>query len=255
MKLFYKKYGEGKPLVILHGLLGASGNWHTLARNRFSAVATVITVDLRNHGQSPHDARMDYAAMSEDVRELLDDLGLPSANLLGHSMGGKVAMQLALSEPDRVDRLVVVDVAPKAYESRHDHIIAALRSLDLDAHESRSEIDDALSWDISSLAVRQFLLKNLRYSPDEGYSWLMNLRAIYQSYDDIAGPVTASGSFSGPALFVRGGESDYVLASDEDEIRRLFPDARFVTVEGAGHWVHAEAPAEFAEIVTEFLTD
>ncbi|MBT8401686.1 MAG: alpha/beta fold hydrolase, partial [Rhodothermia bacterium] len=220
---------------------------------RFSNVASVIAADLRNHGQSPHGERMDYEAMSRDVLEMLDDLDLASVNLLGHSMGGKVAMQLALTEPDRVERLVVVDVAPKAYENRHENIIEALKSLDLAAYDSRSEIDEALKRDIPSLPVRQFLLKNLRYSAEDGYSWLVNLAAIDQSYDEIAGPVTATGEFSGPTLFVRGGQSDYLLQSDEDDIRRLFPEARFVTVEGAGHWVHAEAPNEFADIVIEFL--
>lgn len=186
--------------------------------------------------------------------ELMDDLELSSVNLLGHSMGGKVAMQLALSEPDRLNRLVVVDVAPKAYENRHEYIIRALQSLDPATYDSRSEIDEALKRDIPSLPVRQFLLKNLRYSPEDGYSWLVNLAAIERSYDEIAGPVTATGEFAGPALFVRGGKSDYLLQSDEEGIRLLFSNAEFVTIEGAGHWVHAESPNEFADTVMGFLT-
>ena len=255
MQLFYKEYGEGKPLIIAHGLLGSSGNWHTLASRAFSKEGSVFTVDLRNHGQSPHHPRMDYHSMSEDVAAFIEEHQLAPTNVLGHSMGGKVMMQLALSRPELVDRLIVVDVAPRAYEDRHEAILDALQAIDPDSFSSREEVDRELEKRIPSYPVRQFLLKNLRYTPEEGYSWQMNLEAINGSYDDIAGPVTAKGVFTGLALFVRGGSSDYLLPEDEEEIRRSFPKARFETIEGAGHWVHAETPDRFAATVTDFLND
>lgn len=254
VKLSFKQYGSGRPLIILHGLLGAGGNWHTLSRQVFSKQWSVLAVDLRNHGQSPHDPQMDYHTMAGDVHQLIRSEGMASAHVLGHSMGGKVAMQLALEHLGVVDRLIVVDVAPRAYDDRHSHIVEALKALDLSAHADRRSIDAELAKSIESNAIRQFLLKNLRHTP-EGYVWIMNLEAIEASYDAIAGPITAEGSFGGPVLVVSGGASDYVTAYDKPEIRRLFPAARFVTVPNVGHWVHAEAPAEFARVVTEFLEE
>lgn len=192
--------------------------------------------------------------MAADLRAFIDRHGLAPATLLGHSMGGKTAMQTALSSPHRVDRLIVVDMAPKAYPPRHTHLLEALARIHPEDYESRDEIDAALAEDVSSPPVRQFLLKNLNYD-GTSYTWRMNLQAIRTHYDDLTAAIAADTRFQGPALFVRGGESDYVADEDAEDIQRLFPEAEFVTIEGAGHWVHADAPDALAEVVTDFLTE
>ena len=254
MELYYKEYGEGFPLLILHGLLGSSGNWHTLSRNVFSKEYRVLTVDLRNHGQSPHSEEMSYALMAEDVSRLAARLELDRVHVLGHSMGGKVAMELAVRYPDLVDKLIVVDIAPKTYPDHHSYILDALEAVDIDKIESRQEVDKELSRAIEFDPVRQFLLKNLGYDSTAGYSWKPNLHSIRETYSHIAGaPMT--GQFSGSVLFIRGGKSDYISDTDFEQIRDNFPYAALVTIANAGHWVHAEAPSEFAERVMEFLDD
>jgi len=254
MDLFYKKYGEGNPpLLILHGLLGANGNWHTLSRTAFQDVATVYAVDQRNHGRSPHTDRLDYPSMAADVNDFIRHHDLGRVHLLGHSMGGKTAMQTALTYPSVVDRLIVVDIAPRAYAPRHTELLEALAGIDPTAYDSRDAIDAALADDVPSWAIRQFLLKNLDYD-GERYTWKMNLDAIRRHYDDINAAVTDEGRFEGPALFVRGGDSDYVTDADAPDIHRRFPNAELVTIDGAGHWVHADAPEALAEVVTDFLT-
>jgi pimeloyl-ACP methyl ester carboxylesterase len=253
MELFYKSYGAGQPLVILHGLLGAGGNWHSLAGNAFSKHFRTLAVDQRNHGRSPHSSVLDYPTMAADLDALLTQLGLPSTHLLGHSMGGKTAMQFALSYPQRVDKLVVVDIAPKPYPPHHTYIFEALRALDLSAYESRSAIDEALAREVPTTPVRQFLLKNLDSDGQGGYTWKMNLDGIYGNYDKLNAGLASDGVFDGPALFVRGGASDYVDDTDLSLIRSYFPAAELATVPGAGHWVHAEAAEAFAEVVMDFL--
>ncbi|MFO8099210.1 MAG: alpha/beta fold hydrolase [Salinibacter sp.] len=255
MKLHYKKYGtDGPPLLVLHGLLGARGNWHTLCSTAFQDVATVYAVDQRNHGRSPHTDRIDYPTMAADVRSFLSRHDLGAAALLGHSMGGKTAMQTALRYPERVERLIVVDMAPGAYPPQHEEVLAALARIDPTEYDSREAIDDELATDVPSWPIRQFLLKNLHYDGTQ-YTWQMNLEAIRAHYDDILAPVQAQGgSYDGPALFVRGGDSDYVGEDDRSDIHSLFPNARIETIDGAGHWVHADAPDVLAGLVTDFLT-
>ncbi len=254
MQLHYKKYGEGSPLIILHGLLGASGNWHTLATHSFGERFATYTVDQRNHGRSPHSEVVGYAAMAEDVCAFMDREDLSSACLLGHSMGGKTAMQVALAYPERVDKLVVVDIAPRAYKASHREILDALQALPLGQYGSRQEIDQALARRISSSPIRQFLLKNLVYDKEAGvYSWQMNLEALDRGYEEINAAVGNGKAFDKPVLFVRGGQSDYITEEDEAGIKKLFPKAEIATVPGAGHWVHAEVPQAFAEVVLAFL--
>ena len=256
MKLYFKEYGEaGPPLLILHGLLGAGGNWHTLSREAFSDAFHVYAIDLRNHGRSPHSDVFDYPAMAGDVEELIERENLAPAHVLGHSMGGKVAMQLALDHPELVDRLVVADVAPKGYPPHHETILEALRELDLACYESRKDIDRFLAKRVASRPVRQFLLKNLNYDGEGGYRWTMNLEAIHQNYDHVSAGLKAEGSFGGPALFIRGAQSDYVADEDREQIKQAFPRARLTTLKGAGHWLHADQPAAFAETVMQFLKE
>ncbi|NBB84690.1 MAG: alpha/beta fold hydrolase [Bacteroidetes bacterium] len=255
MELFYNRYGTaGPPLIILHGLLGASGNWHTLSKNVFSKGYQVYTVDQRNHGESPHDDRLDYPTMADDLAAFMDQQGLDQAHILGHSMGGKTAMRFALDRPERVDRLIVVDIAPKAYPPHHLELIDALQALDLAAHDRRRSIDRALAKDVPSRPIRQFALKNLTYvSAEERYAWKNNLPAIRANYTHISGAVALDGQFTEPTLFVRGEYSAYVQSEDIAAIWQGFPNAKIVTVEDAAHWVHAEAPEAFAQVVMDFL--
>ncbi len=253
MHLAYQSYGAGPPLIILHGLLGSSDNWRTLSRTVFGAHFEVFTVDQRNHGRSPHSDTLDYPAMGEDLAAFMDAHGLAAARLLGHSMGGKTAMHFALTYPERVEGLVVVDIAPKAYSPRHTALLESLRALDLAAYRTRAEINAALRPQIPSDGVRNFLLKNLQRDGQGGYGWKMNLDAIYRHYDRLNGAMEADGTFEGPTLFVRGSASDYVAEEDTELIISFFPEAEIVTIDGAGHWVHAEKPQEFGEVVLGFL--
>ncbi len=253
MDLFFKEYGDGQPLIIAHGLLGASGNWHTLSRNTFADHFRVLALDLRNHGRSPHSDRFDIPVMAEDIVRCLDNLGIEQAHLLGHSMGGKVAMHMALEYSSRVDRLIVVDIAPRAYPPAHEHIFEGLRALDLAAFESRSQIDRALAAYVDELPIRQFLLKNLSSDGTGTYSWKMNLEGIYANYARINEAIQSDRTFPRPALFIEGERSTYITEDDRLDIRALFPRSEVVTVPGAGHWVHAEAPRHFSERVMGFL--
>lgn len=253
MQLFYSQYGSGYPFIILHGLLGASGNWHTLSSKAFGEHFEVYTVDQRNHGRSPHSDVFGYPEMVADLLGFMDEQALGTAHLMGHSMGGKAAMHFALTYPERVDRLIIVDMAPRAYPPRHNEIFAALRSLNLVDYTARRDIDTALSEQIPDFGVRQFLLKNLAFERDRGYTWKMNLEGIFRNYDKINTELTADRTFDRPALFISGELSDYVEEEDELPILDLFPQAEFVTTEGAGHWIHADQPQAFAEAVLDFL--
>ena len=252
MQLHFQQYGVGQPLIILHGLFGSLTNWNSISKT-FAARYHVIAVDQRNHGSSPHSSELSYADLAADLHELFVAQELRSAHVLGHSMGGKTAMQFALSYPALVDRLVVVDIAPRAYAPHHDEIFAALGGLDLQKYHSRTELDQALARQLPDRAVRQFLLTNVERDEAGSFRWKINLTGLRSNYEAIIAGVTTDQPFSGPTLFVRGANSDYIQPSDEPAIRSLFPRATISTVEGAGHWVHAEAPTEFARVVLDFL--
>ncbi len=253
MKLYYHSVGHGHPFVILHGLFGSSDNWYTLSKF-FGEKYRVFAVDQRNHGRSPHSDIFDYSVMAEDLNNLLIHEGISSVYLLGHSMGGKTAMRFALSHPDKVDKLIVVDIAPKAYPPQHDRIFEALFALQLDQYKTRAELDSALAVQIPDYAVRQLLLKNVERDSAGEFKWKLDARAIHRNYANINGAITAERPFDKPVLFIKGEKSPYIIESDLDGIRSAFPRARLVTIEGAGHWVHAEAPQKFAESVVEFLS-
>jgi esterase len=253
MKLHYKEMGHGQPLLILHGLFGTLDNWATLAK-RLAEHYNVFLVDLRNHGRSPHNEIHDYDAMAADVLELVDDLKIPTPAIMGHSMGGKVAMNYALKYPTRLTRLIVVDIAPKAYPPHHDEIIDALQSVDLTKSTSRGEIDKQLSEHISHEDVRLFLMKNLYRKEDNTFEWRMNLDAIERNYEKIAGAITSDIPFKKHALFIRGGRSNYITQEDiYTNIEHLFTLVEMETIPEAGHWVHAEAPDKVYDLVTTFL--
>ena len=253
MQLNHKTYGNTGPhLVILHGLFGNLDNWQTLAR-RWAADYTVVLVDLRNHGRSPHAEEMTYPLMAQDVAELLETLAIHRCHLLGHSMGGKVAMQAALTYPDLVERLIVVDMAPRQYGRGHDDVFAALHALDPATLSDRGEADAAMRPHMADAGVRQFLLKNLTRRDDAGFRWRMNLAVLDRDYAQLIAPIGTLGqTYSGPALFVRGGKSDYVRDEDWPGVLEHFPQARLATVAGAGHWVHPERPGELEGLVKNF---
>jgi len=254
LRLAYKQYGEGDPLIILHGLLGASSNWHTLARSVFCRHYTVYTLDQRNHGRSPHVDHIDYPSMAADLLHFLEDHRIEKCRLIGHSMGGKTAMEFALEHPEHVARLLVVDIAPKSYPPRHEEILKALRDVDLSKMTSRADIDHALASRIPEPPVRRFLLKNLSYDSKTGrYEWELNLATIQKDYEQLNESIENGRQYDGPTLFVRGSNSDYVEDGDDVGIRKLFPNAEFETIENAGHWVHADQPENFAEIAKNFL--
>ncbi len=252
MQLHYESYGEGYPLIILHGLFGSLENWRTLSR-LFSRCYRVLALDQRNHGESPHSDEFDYAVLAQDVREFMDQQHLASAYVLGHSMGGKTAMELALTHPDRVDKLVVVDIAPRAYPRGHDAIFDALLSLRPPAFQRRKDVDAALAKKLADPALRQFLLKNLARQTNGTFEWRIGLDEIHRHYGKIAQAVDAGRPFAKPTLFIRGARSEYIRDRDREAIRRLFPYSRLVTVPGVGHWIHVEARRRFARIVLTFL--
>jgi len=251
MQLNYQSFGKGSPLIILHGLFGMLDNWHTVG-TMLGKQFHVFLLDQRNHGRSPHSPEVSYTVMAEDVRDFAAQHRIPVFFLLGHSMGGKVAMTTALAFPDLVAKLVVVDIAPRSYSSFHDSILEALRSLDLSEYSSRQSVDDALSGSIREAPVRQFLLKNLARNDNGSFRWKMNLPAISSTYQQMLKGVDGSTAFRKPTLFVRGRKSSYIGEQDRPDIERLFPNSTVIDFE-TGHWVHAEAPAQLTQTVTEFL--
>ncbi len=254
MELHHKAFGQGPPLVILHGLFGMLDNWQTLGK-RFAEHFSVFLLDQRNHGRSPHAEEFNYPILAQDLLEFLEGQWIFKTHLLGHSLGGKTAMQFALDHPDRVERLVVVDIAPKRYPSGHEAIFQALEAVPLHEVRSRKEAEAFLAERIPEAGVRLFLLKNLRRQKDGSFAWKMNLPVLHRHYEEVLAPVESDGPFQGPTLFVRGGRSQYLEPEDFDDIRRLFPAARFATIERAGHWVHADAPEDFYRIVLDFLLE
>jgi len=245
--------GAGAPLVILHGLFGSKRNWASIAA-KLATRRRVLTVDLRNHGASPWDAVHDYPALAADVAHLIRTrIGGPAA-VLGHSMGGKAAMMLALAEPELVERLVVVDVAPAASAGTMNDVLGALEAVPLASFNDRSEVEAALAGSVPDRAIRAFLAQNVVRGPG-GLRWAFNLEALVRHVDAILGfPAVPPGrTFMGPTLFVAGERSAYIGPEHREAIARLFPAATVEVIAGAGHWVHAEAPEPFLEVVGRFL--
>jgi len=249
--LYYKTFGSGEPLIILHGLFGCWDTWYPVAKD-LSERFSVCVPDLRNHGQSFHSARFDYDAMADDIRRLLDGIGLTRASLLGHSMGGKVAMRVAALFPRRIARLVIVDITHKACRPVYAEAIDALGSLELGSLTRLKDAEQRLRPAIPNPVVRMFLLKNLDHTPDGGYRWKVNLDAIRRNQAEICGPVNVR-QFSSPCLFIRGGKSDYIRDQDWPEVKAIFPRAELVTLAHAGHWVHVDDKGGFVKAVKGFM--
>ncbi|MGP1716047.1 MAG: alpha/beta fold hydrolase [Methylophilus sp.] len=248
MQLHYQTIGQGQPLILIHGLFGSADNWGSIAKH-FSQQYQVISVDLRNHGRSPHSDSQTYAEMAEDLLALLDTLGLEQVDLLGHSLGGKVAMQFATDYPQHVNKLIVVDMAMRAYPDRYTQLMDTMLAVDLSQMTSRSDVDKALSADIANVRVRQFLLTNL-VKNEAQLQWRINLPALKANYATLTAAIDVN--FERPGLFIRGERSDYVQDSDITQLQQHFPQAEFVTLP-TDHWVHAEQPQLFIQTVADFL--
>lgn len=239
------------PLVIAHGLYGSGRNWGVIAR-RLADRRDVVAVDMRNHGASPRSASHSYPELAEDLAGVIAGLG-GKADLLGHSMGGKAAMQLALTRPELLRRLVVADIAPVAYAHDQTRHIHAMRALDLTGLTTRGEADRRLAATVEDPGLRAFFLQSLDMKAEGGPRWRLNFGTLEAEMDKIVGWPGSEGRFDGPVLFLTGAESHYVRPEHRDVIRALFPKARFARLPGAGHWLHAERPREFEEAVRVFL--
>ncbi|PCJ31494.1 MAG: alpha/beta hydrolase [Gammaproteobacteria bacterium] len=251
MKLHHTISGTGQPLIILHGLFGSSDNWRVLAKKLANHVQ-VITVDLRNHGSSPHSEAMTYRLMADDLKELLDELSLDKIDLIGHSIGGKVAMEFSQHYSQRLNKLAIIDIAPKQYAEEHTAIFTALLAIDLTQYSSRSEVDAILSTSIRDKAVRQFLLMNLAVS-NTGLAWRINLVGLRDNYPHLLQAVCGQNTIHTPSYFLRGGKSSYIKTEDYQLIQTRYSTVEIETIEQAGHWVHAEAPDEFLSKISEFF--
>lgn len=259
MQLFYKQYSTaGKPLIILHGMFGQQANWNVLAK-AFAENFKVYSLDARNHGQSPHADSMSYSEMAEDVAQTMNAMGIPRADVIGHSMGGKIAMYLALNSPERVNKLVVVDIAPVNYESGPSQELSALQKINLDTLTNRQQADVILqNNEVSNKAIRDFLLTNLKRNSEGKFQWRMNLSVIAKDYPLLKSwdeDAVGHSEFTGETLFIKGENSDYLLPEYTDQTLGLFPKAKVKVISGAGHWVHNEKPEHFFKVVQNFLME
>ncbi|GAB3015631.1 alpha/beta fold hydrolase [Bowmanella dokdonensis] len=251
MTLNYQQGGQGQPVILLHGLFGSLENLNGIKR-ALETDYRVVNLDLPDHGRSPASSHFSYARYAQQVLETLDGLQLDQVALLGHSMGGKVAMQLALDHPDRVVKLLVADIAPVPYPKRHGEVFAGLNNVNLAALDGRQSADRQLAEHIHEPGVRQFLLKSLQ-KDEERWQWRFNLPLLQAEYDKITGWPDSDRQFKGPTLFIKGGNSDYITAQQRDAIVRQFPNSQGHIIADAGHWLHAEKPAAFNKIARDFI--
>lgn len=253
MQLNYKKLGEGQPLLILHGLFGQLDNWMTMAKKFAELPYCVYLIDLRNHGQSPHHPDFNYDVMADDIIEFINQHQLENVFLMGHSMGGKTVMAVALKQPDLIKKLIVVDIGVRYYSPHHAEILAALTSLNFDMVKSRSEAEKVLAESITEIGTRQFLLKNLYWISDAKLAWRFNLAAIENHIKEVGKETISFTAFNKPTLFIKGEKSNYIKDEDADGIHALFPQAIVITAPNAGHWVHVDAPQWMLEKVLDFI--
>jgi len=252
MLLNYKQSGHGPDVVLIHGLFGSLENLNVIA-NALSDNFTVTNIDLRNHGRSPHSEVMDYPSMANDVLRLMTHLNINTTHLVGHSMGGKVAMQIALSTPCVVNKLVVLDIAPVAYQSRHDDIFTALNTVATHQITDRKHADQIMQAFIPELGVRQFLLKSLAKNESGQYQWRFNLPTLSQKYSNILTDLEDNDSCLCDTLFIKGNDSDYILPQYRAAITARFKNAKAKIIHGAGHWLHAQKPHAVNKSITDFL--
>lgn len=251
-KLNYKVIGEGDPVIILHGLFGMLDNWQTFGKE-LAKNYTVYLVDQRDHGRSPKTDEFTYKLLAEDIKALMDEHWICSSRFIGHSMGGRTCMHFAMEYPDMVDQMMIVDMGVKSYTGGHESIIQALQSVPISKVKSRGEVDSLLQKKIQDAGVRMFLLKNLTRNPQGGYEWKMNLALLASSYENIMMGIDPKLRSAVDCLFVKGGESDYILPEDMDGIKTIFTRAQVETIDFAGHWVHAQRPEELLKMTQNYF--
>ena len=251
--LHSKIFGEGNPLLILHGFLGMSDNWKTLGSKYSKAGFEVHLIDQRNHGRSFHSEDFNYDVLADDLKNYLQHHQIDKANIIGHSMGGKTAMQFACSYPELTEKLIVADISPKFYPPHHDEIIRGLNALNFDSITSRGQADEMLASYISNWGIRQFLLKNLFWIEKGRLAFRFNLEVLSKKMEEIGENISAISNYEGPTLFLRGDKSEYVSPSELPEIRKHFTNAVLETIDNSGHWLHAENPKQFFEKSIQFL--
>jgi len=245
--------GQGPAIVVLHGLFGSLDNWISFGKQLAVADYAVYLVDLRNHGNSFHDDEFNYTAMAGDIRRLVDELQIDSISIIGHSMGGKVGMFYSAIYENFIEKLVVVDIAPRYYPVHHQQILDGLTSIDVQSLTSRAQADEMLRSHVPSKGIRQFLLKNLHRNSSNSFEWKINLPVIQDQIVNVGEGLPSSYTIQAPTLFIKGGNSDYINGNDQQDINRRFNNVKIQTIPGAGHWVHAEAPHELLKGVREFL--
>lgn len=253
--LHSKIYGADKPgipLLVFHGLFGMLDNWGSFGKE-MGELFPVHLIDLRNHGKSFHSEEMSHDDLAHDITHYMEHYGIEKANLLGHSLGGKAVMQFAIKYPIKVEKLIVVDIGPKAYPPHHQGILKALESVDFEKSATRNEVEEVLHQYIPEMSVIQFLTKNLYWKDDKKLDWRFNLKTLSEKYSDFVSNAIKFGVFNGDTLFIAGAKSHYILPQDEFLIKQMFPNASIVTIEKAGHWVQAENPKDFNEVVKDFL--
>ncbi len=264
MKLFHRIYGNGPPLIILHGLYGSSDNWVTIARN-LSDSFTVILPDQRNHGQSPHSEIHDYDSMRDDLFELMNDLGIKRFFLAGHSMGGKTAISFALKWPEMLNGLLIADISPFTTENtqnsihtKHSVILNAVLSLDLKKVTNRKDVESLLSLKIPSEKERGLILKNLERTSEKKFSWKLNAQSLSKNLEKIMAGVERPSDYNRqitgfPIIFLKGGNSEYIPKNDYNDILKVFPAAEIIEITGAGHWIQVDKPEEVEKYIRRLL--
>ena len=251
--LYSKIEGSGKPLLILHGFLGMSDNWKTIGTQYVQEGFEVHILDLRNHGRSFHSEEFSYELMVQDVYEYCKSNNLEKINIIGHSMGGKTAMLLATTYPEMVDKLIIADIGPKFYPQHHQAILEGLNAVDFSKKPSRSEVEEILARYISDFGTRQFLMKSLYWQEPGQLAFRFNLKVFNKKIAEIGKPLPENSVFNKPTLFIRGGNSNYILDEDFENIQKHFTDSKIETIPNVGHWLHAENPLLFFEITSSFL--
>lgn len=255
MKLFYRNFGSGQPLIVLHGLFGISDNWIPFGKLMAQKNFNVFTPDLRNHGQSPHSDTFNYQSMLQDLTDFINDNKINNPIILGHSMGGKIAMHYALENPSKVNKLIIVDVSLRNYTKKTHHIalVNAMLSIDFSIAKTRTDIEKQLLPEISDKRIRNFLMKNIKRKNKDSYEWKINMESINNNIDLIYEGINIESVFDGPTIFIRGGISTYISEDDYPKIKKHFPNSKIHTIENASHWVQVDAPKQFVSIIDDFL--
>ena len=244
--------GEGKPLLILHGYFGMSDNWKTIG-NQFSEDFEVHLIDQRNHGRSFHEDEFNYEVLVEDLHNYIQHYQLEKVNIIGHSMGGKTAMLFAVTYPELVDKLIIVDISPRMYQPHHNAILAGLNSIDFSVQNTRTLVDKKLAELIPEFGVRQFLLKNVYWVEKGQLGYRFNLESLTENNPEIGEALPSFTFFEKETLFLKGSKSDYITQDEEPIIEAHFPNSKIIEIKNAGHWLHAENPKDFYADVSEFL--